>query len=325
MFGVELELNYQLMGGCSYEKYGTPLSDDTLNECYKSDAVLLGAVGGYQWENLPHNLKPEAALLKIRKSLELFANIRPAYVFKPLLGASSLKAEVLEGVDLIVLRELTGGLYFGQPRGFNEERGWNTMEYSRPEVIRIAKMAFEMARQRKGVVTSVDKANVLECSQFWRKVVHEVHEEYQDVKLNDMYVDNAAMQLVRNPGQFDILLTQNLFGDILSDIGGMITGSLGMLPSASLGSKYALYEPVHGSAPDIAGQNKANPLAAICSVAMMFTHTFKLPEAGRKINQAVEKTLAQGLRTADIAGNGDSLSTTDEMTAAVLKNLTELL
>jgi 3-isopropylmalate dehydrogenase len=198
------------------------------------------------------------------------------------------------------------------------------MEYSRPEVMRIAKMAFEMARQRKGVVTSVDKANVLECSQFWRKVVHEVHEEYQDVKLNDMYVDNAAMQLVRNPGQFDVLLTQNLFGDILSDIGGMITGSLGMLPSASLGSKYALYEPVHGSAPDIAGQNKANPLAAICSVAMMFTHTFKLPEAGAKINQAVEKTLAQDLRTADIAGVGDSLATTDEMTAAVLKNLTEL-
>ncbi|MGE5365355.1 MAG: 3-isopropylmalate dehydrogenase [Bacteroidota bacterium] len=320
--GIQIETDYRLMGGCSYEEYGEPLTDETIEACYQADAVLLGAVGGPKWDNLRHDLKPEAGLLKIRKALGLYTNIRPAMVFDPLLDASSIKPEVLSGTDFVVFRELTGGIYFGQPRGYDDERGFNTMEYTKPEVIRIARMAFETARIRKGVVTSVDKANVLECSQFWRKTVHELHAaEYQDVRLNDMYVDNAAMQIVRDPKQFDVILTSNLFGDILSDIAGMITGSLGMLPSASLGDKYALYEPVHGSAPDIAGQNKANPLAAIMSVSMMFTHSFKLPAVGEMIRKAVDETLAQGYRTGDIYSEGTILASTEEMTEEVTDNL----
>jgi len=220
---------------------------------------------------------------------------------------------------------LTGGIYFGQPRGYDEEKGWNTLIYSTEEVERIARKAFTVARQRRGMVTSVDKANVLESSQFWRKVVHRVHEEFSDVKLSDMYVDNAAMQLVRNPKQFDVILTGNLFGDILSDVAAMITGSLGMLPSASLGEKYALYEPVHGSAPDIAGQNKANPLASIASIALMFSYSFNLPEIGKSIEDAIEKTLQKNLRTADIFSNGMTLVSTTEMRDEVLKSLEEVL
>ena len=282
--------------------------------CFNSDAVFLGAVGGPKWEKLPHHLKPEAALLKLRKELGLFANIRPAKIYNALIDSSTLKKEVLEGTDFIVLRELTGGIYFGQPRGFDKNRGWNTMEYSAVEVERIARMAFKLAGTRKKKVTSVDKANVLEVSQFWRNIVHEVHKDFQDIELIDMYVDNTAMQIVRNPKQFDVILTSNLFGDILSDIAGMITGSLGMLPSASIGDKYALYEPVHGSAPDIAGQEKANPLAAIASVAMMFSYTFNMSKAAELIEEAIERTLAAGYRTSDIFSEGSTLVSTRKMT-----------
>ncbi|MGE5621163.1 MAG: 3-isopropylmalate dehydrogenase [archaeon] len=322
---IPVEFREGLMGGCSYEKYGTPLSEEVLSECKASDAVLLGAVGGPKWETLPHHLKPEAALLRIRKEMGLFANIRPAKVYDCLVESSSLKPEVVKGTDFIVVRELTGGIYFGEPRGFDESRGWNTMVYSRPEVERIARTAFEMARTRTRRVMSVDKANVLEVSQFWRTVVHEVHKDYQDVVLSDMYVDNAAMQIVRNPKQFDVIVTGNLFGDILSDISGMITGSLGMLPSASMGTKYALYEPIHGSAPDIAGQNKANPLATIASAAMLFEHSLKNAKAAGVINEAIEGVLSDGFRTADIYSEGTQLLSTTEMTEAVLQKTEKIL
>ncbi len=320
-FNVELQLNEELFGGASIDKYGIPLTEQTLQACYESDAVLLGAVGGYKWESLEHHLKPEAGLLKIRESLGLFANIRPAKICDALLDGSSLKKEVLAGINFVVFRELTGGIYFGQPRGLDENSGWNTMKYSRHEVERITRLAFETAKKRKKQVMSVDKANVLECSQFWRQVVHDVHKDYPDIALQNMYVDNAAMQIVRDPKQFDVILTSNLFGDILSDIAGMITGSLGMLPSASIGEKYALFEPVHGSAPDIAGQNKANPIAMIASVAMMFEHSFRMTDASNKIENAIEKTLQQGYRTEDIFSEGTTLVSTTEMTKKILDNL----
>jgi 3-isopropylmalate dehydrogenase len=323
-FNVSIEFNEQLIGGCSYEKFNNPLTDETLQACYDSDVVFLGAVGGPKWETLPHNLKPEAALLKLRKALGLYTNIRPAKIYNALIDASTLKKEVLEGTDFIVLRELTGGIYFGNPRGFDKDRGWNTMEYTREEVVRIAQMAFKLARLRRKKVTSVDKANVLDVSQFWRNIVHEVHKDFQDVELNDMYVDNCAMQIVRNPKQFDVLLTSNLFGDILSDIAGMITGSLGMLPSASIGNKYALYEPVHGSAPDIAGQGKANPIAAISSAAMMFNYSFQMQKAAEMIELAIEKVLAQGYRTADIISDGCKLVSTEQMTECIIENYQEI-
>jgi 3-isopropylmalate dehydrogenase len=323
-FNFSVEFQEELIGGSSFEKHNSPLTDETLQSCFNSDAVFLGAVGGPKWEKLPHHLKPEAALLKLRKELGLFANIRPAKIYNALIDSSTLKKEVLEGTDFIVLRELTGGIYFGQPRGYDAKRGWNTMEYSHDEVERIARMAFKLASGRRKKVTSVDKANVLEVSQFWRNIVHEVHKEFPEIELNDMYVDNAAMQIVRNPKQFDVLLTSNLFGDILSDIAGMITGSLGMLPSASLGNKFSLYEPVHGSAPDIAGQGKANPLAAISSVAMMFNYSFNMPEAAMHIETAIEKSLALGLRTPDIFSEGCKLVNTREMTEQVIDNLDHL-
>jgi 3-isopropylmalate dehydrogenase len=324
-FNVTLEFKTELIGGSSYEKYQNPLTDETLELCYASDAVFLGAVGGPKWETLPHNLKPEAALLKLRKSLGLYTNIRPAKIYNALIDSSTLKKEVLQGVDFIVLRELTGGIYFGQPRGMEKDRGFNTMEYTTEEVERIARMAFQLARERRKKVTSVDKANVLEVSQFWRNIVHRIHDEFPDVELSDLYVDNCAMQIVRNPKQFDVLLTSNLFGDILSDIAGMITGSLGMLPSASIGNKYSLYEPVHGSAPDIAGQKKANPLAAISSTAMMFNYSFKLPKAAESIETAIEETLAQGLRTPDIFSEGCQLVTTEQMTDRVIENFNKII
>jgi 3-isopropylmalate dehydrogenase len=319
--GFETVIEEHPFGGASYDLHGEMLTQETLEACKNCDAVLLGAVGGPKWEKLPHEHKPEAALLKIRKELELFANLRPAKVYDALIDASSLKADVVRGTDFLVFRELTGGIYFGQPRGYDENRGWNTMVYERYEVERIARLAFEAARKRKGKVISIDKANVLEVSQFWRNVVHEIHKEYAEVELSDMYVDNAAMQIVRNPKQFDVIVTSNLFGDILSDIAGMITGSLGMLPSASIGTTYALYEPIHGSAPDIAGQNKANPIATIASVAMMFEYSFNKPELAREIEQAIEATLATGLRTADIAAPGDPVVSTTEMTAAIVRHL----
>jgi 3-isopropylmalate dehydrogenase len=319
--GFEIEIEEHPFGGASYDLHGEMLTDATLKASKNCDAVLLGAVGGPKWEKLPHEHKPEAALLKIRKELELFANLRPAKVYDALLGASSLKPEVVRGTDFLVFRELTGGIYFGQPRGFDENRGWNTMVYERYEVERIARLAFEAARKRDKKVISIDKANVLEVSQFWRNVVHEVHKDFQDIELSDMYVDNAAMQIVRNPKQFDVIVTSNLFGDILSDIAGMITGSLGMLPSASIGKNHALYEPIHGSAPDIAGQNKANPIATIASVAMMFDYSFSLPEIAAEIYEAIEATLATGLRTADIANPGERAVSTTVMTEAIVRHL----
>jgi 3-isopropylmalate dehydrogenase len=317
--GIMLSLNEQLIGGASYEKYGTPLTDEALNACLEADAVFLGAVGGLKWENLEHHLKPEAALLKLRKELGLYANIRPAKVFSSFLNASSLKEDVLKGTDFIVLRELTGGIYFGQPRGQDGEKGWNTMVYSKHEIERIARAAFEIAGRRNKKVMSVDKANVLEVSQFWRNTVAAIAKDYPQIELTNMYVDNAAMQIVRDPKQFDVILTSNLFGDILSDIAGMITGSLGMLPSASIGTKHSMYEPVHGSAPDIAGQNKANPVAAILSVAMLFEQTFKNKQAAQIVEQAVENTLQDGYCTEDIAQEGSKIISTTEMTRMVLK------
>lgn len=324
-FNMTFELQEKPIGGISIDQHNSPLTDDTINSCLKSHAVLLGAVGGPKWENLEHHMKPEAGLLKIRKSLELFANIRPAKIYPAFMDASSLKNKVLEGVDFIVLRELTGGIYFGTPRGYNDEKGWNSMVYHKHEVERIADMAFRTARERNKVVTSVDKANVLDVSQFWRNVVHEVHKKYPDVELKDMYVDNAAMQIVRQPAQFDVIVTSNLFGDILSDIAGMITGSLGMLPSASLGAEHALYEPVHGSAPDIAGQNKANPIAMISSVAMMFAHSFQMTKASEVIEDAIAKTLAAGYRTQDVWSEGMKLVSTSEMTDQIVHNVEEVI
>jgi len=320
-FDIEFELTERSIGGASYEKFGVPLTDDTLQTCLNSDIVLLGAVGGYQWESLEHHLKPEAALLKLRKSLGLFANIRPAKPYQALLDGSSLKKEILQSTDFVVVRELTGGIYFGEPRGIEQNRGWNTMVYSRHEIERIAKIGFDLAMKRKKQLVSVDKANVLDCSQFWRSVVTQMHRKYPEVELRHLYVDNAAMQIVRDPGQFDVILTSNLFGDILSDIAGMITGSLGMLPSASLGEKYALYEPVHGSAPDIAGKNQANPIAMIASLAMMFRYSVSLPKAAVMIESAIEKSLAQGYRTADIAADGEKVVSTTEMTKIILENM----
>ena len=323
-FNVEFDTKEQLFGGASYDKSGIPLTDETLQTCYDSDAVLLGAVGGYKWETLPHHLKPEAGLLKLRKSLGLFANIRPAKVYTALIDSSSLKKEIISGTDFTVFRELTGGIYFGEPRGYDDVKGWNTMVYEKFEIERIARLAFEAASKRKRVVTSVDKANVLECSQFWRKVVEEVAINYPSVELKNMYVDNAAMQVVRDPKQFDVILTSNLFGDILSDISGMITGSLGMLPSASIGSDYALYEPVHGSAPDISGKKIANPIACIASVAMMFEHTFDMQKAAELIFNAIDRVLDEGYRTADIGNEKNNIIGTKEMTKIIIQKFEKI-
>jgi 3-isopropylmalate dehydrogenase len=318
-FNVQFDYEETLMGGISIEKDGVPITDKTIEKCQKSDAVLLGAVGGPKWDNQPHENKPEQGLLKLRASLGLYANLRPATIYNALIDASSIKPSVLRKADIMVVRELTGGIYFGSPRGMDKDKGWNTLTYTKEEVERIARSAFELARKRKNRVTSVHKANVLESSQFWREVIESVHKEFQDVFLNEMYVDNAAMQLVRDPKQFDVILTQNMFGDILSDISAMITGSLGMLPSASLGVKHALYEPVHGTAPEIAGQNKANPLAMIGSVAMMLDYTFGLPDAANMIYDAINEVLELGFRTEDIASQNTSVVSTTEMCDLVLE------
>jgi len=317
LVGSEYDLNFEikseLAGGASLDQFNEPITESALQSCLESDAVLLGAVGGPKWDNLPQEKKPERGLLKLREVLGLFSNLRPAKIFAPLADASSLKKDVIVGSDVMVVRELTGGIYFGEPRGYDEHEGFNTLRYKKYEVERIAKVAFELARKRNGHVTSVDKANVLDSSQFWRNVVHQVHQDFQDIPLSDMYVDNAAMQLVRDPKQFDVIVTQNLFGDILSDITAMITGSLGMLPSASIGEKHAMYEPVHGSAPEIAGQNKANPIAMICSVAMMLEITLNQPEAAHRLNNAIESVLENGIRTIDIASSDSTIVTTDGM------------
>lgn len=303
---TECEFSYKeyLMGGNAYDITGDPLPQETIDGCKEADAVLFGAIGGEKWDSLPRDKRPESGLLRLRKALELYANFRPVKVYNELVDASTLKREVVEGVDLLVMRELTGGIYFGQPREKGEDSAYNTMIYSRQEVVRIAKMAFEAAQKRRQKVCSVDKSNVLEVSQFWREIVEEVATEYPDVALTHMYVDNASMQLVRDPKQFDVILTSNLFGDILSDEASMISGSIGLLPSASVGGIVGLYEPIHGSAPDIAGQGIANPIATIASASMMLRFALGENEAADKIDAAIEQVLEEGYRTKDIASFG---------------------
>ena len=306
---LKLNLTEAPVGGAGYEAAGHPLPEDTLKAAQSADAVLLGAVGGPQWEKIDFSLRPERALLGLRSNLGLFANLRPAKIFAPLADASTLKPEVVEGLDIMVVRELTGGIYFGEPRGVETlpdgtRKGVNTLVYTEPEIERIAKVAFDVAGKRDKKVCSVDKANVLECTGLWREVVTQTHEEYKDITLSHMYVDNCAMQLVRNPKQFDVIVTTNMFGDILSDQASMLTGSIGMLPSASLGGKTAMYEPIHGSAPDIAGQDIANPLATILSVGMMFKHSFNLEDVNDVLEKVVDDILGQGYRTKDILSKG---------------------
>ena len=306
------ECEEELLGGASYDAHGIPMTEPALRLATRSDAVLLGAVGGPKWDPLPFEVRPERALLGLRKTLGLFANLRPAKVFGPLLDASPLRRELVEGIDLMVVRELTGGIYFGEPRGVRMidgvETGINTEVYTRPEIERVARVAFDLARKRRGQVTSVDKSNVLEATELWRKIVTEVHDrEFADVQLSHMLVDNCAMQLIRWPGQFDVIVTTNLFGDILTDEASMITGSIGMLPSASLGGAVGLYEPIHGSAPDIAGKGGANPLATILSIAMMLKYTFAMSEESDRIERAVEQVLAEGYRTPDIYREGPGI------------------
>lgn len=307
---LDFEFQEALIGGAALDAVGEPLPQQTLEACQHSDAVLLAAIGGYQWDTLPRHLRPETGLLGLRAGLQLFANLRPAQIFPQLMDASSLKPDVIQGVDIMVVRELTGGVYFGQPRGVfstesGEQRGVNTMAYTVSEIDRIAHVAFTTAQKRRGKLCSVDKANVLEVSQLWRDRITHLASEYPDVELSHLYVDNAAMQLVRCPQQFDTLVTSNLFGDILSDIAAMLTGSIGMLPSASLGAKGpGVFEPVHGSAPDIAGQDQANPLAQVLSAAMMLRYGLHQPGAASQIEAAVLTLLEQGYRTGDIQSPG---------------------
>lgn len=317
-FGHTFSYNEALAGGAAIDATGEPLPKATLDACLASDSVLLGAVGGPKWAHLSGDKRPEHGLLALRESLGLFANLRPALLYEPLADACPLKPEyIVGGLDILIVRELIGDVYFGEKGRIETDRGtegYDRMCYSVPEVERIGRVAFEMARRRQGRVVSVDKANVLETSRVWRGTMHTVREGYPDVAYEDMYVDNAAMQLVRNPRQFDVMVTGNLFGDILSDEASMITGSIGMLPSASLSEgKLGMYEPIHGSAPDIAGQNKANPLATILSAAMMLRYSFDLPQEADAIEQAVRDVLTAGHRTADIAGNGDVVLGTREM------------
>jgi len=304
--GYEHEFIYEeyLMGGDAYDMTGDPLPKETIDGCKDADAILFGAIGGEKWDLLPRDKRPESGLLRLRAELDLYANFRPVKVYKQLLDASTLKPEVIDGVDLLVMRELTGGLYFGQPREKGENSAFNTMVYTKDEVIRIAKMAFEAANKRRQKVCSVDKANVLEVSQFWRDTVIEVAKDYPDIELTHMYVDNAAMQLVRDPKQFDVILTGNIFGDILSDEASMISGSIGLLPSASVGGKVGLFEPIHGSAPDIAGQGIANPIATIASASMMLRFALGENEAADKIDAAIDRVLKEGYRTKDISSFG---------------------
>lgn len=328
---LKLELEHALVGGAAYEAHGHPLPESTLKLAMEADAVLFGAVGDWKYDTLDRPLRPEQAILGLRKHMGLFANFRPAICYEQLVGASSLKPELIAGLDILIIRELTGDIYFGQPRGRRmatdghfpgAEEAFDTMRYSRPEIERIAHVAFQAARKRNKKVTSVDKANVLETFQFWKDVVTQVHKEYPDVALENMYVDNAAMQLVKKPKAFDVIVTGNMFGDILSDEASMLTGSIGMLPSASLNAKgQGLYEPSHGSAPDIAGKGIANPLATILSAAMMLRFSLNQPQAAERIEIAVQSVLAHGLRTADIWSEGTSKVSTSQMGDAVVAAL----
>jgi len=325
--GLDIELEYGLIGGAAYDETGTPLPEETLKISQTADGILLGAVGGYKWESLDISVRPEKGLLGIRSALNLFANLRPAILYPQLADASTLKAEVVAGLDLMIVRELTGGIYFGQPRGVRtldngEKEGFNSLVYKESEITRIGKVAFDIAQKRQGRVCSVDKANVLECTELWRETMISLAEDYADVELSHMYVDNAAMQLVRAPKQFDVMVTTNMFGDILSDCASMLTGSIGMLPSASLDENgKGMYEPIHGSAPDIAGQNIANPLATILSVAMMLRYTLDQAEMADRIESAVSTVLDQGFRTADIYSDGMTKVGTSEMGDAVVAAL----
>ncbi|AFZ82836.1 3-isopropylmalate dehydrogenase [Candidatus Kinetoplastidibacterium crithidiae] len=320
-----------LVGGAAFDQFEHPLPTETLDLANNSDAVLFGAVGDWKYDSLPRELRPEQSILGLRKSLGLFANLRPAFLYSDLANASTLKPEVVSGLDLLIVRELTGDVYFGQPRGtrvskdghfVGEKEGFDTMRYSESEIRRIAHIAFQSAQKRKKKLCSVDKANVLETSQFWRDIVIDVSKEYKDVELTHMYIDNAAMQLVKNPCQFDVIVTGNLFGDILSDEAAMLTGSIGMLPSASLNSKnQGLYEPSHGSAPDIAGKNIANPIATILSAAMLLRYSLNMPVQADLINTAVESVLAKGFRTSDIFEQGMVKVSTSEMGDEILKEL----
>ncbi|QCT70903.1 3-isopropylmalate dehydrogenase [Eubacterium maltosivorans] len=322
-YGHTFDYTEVLAGGAAIDACGTPLPQETVDICKASDAVLLGALGGPKWDNLPGDKRPEAGLLGIRKALGLFANLRPAMLFEELRDASPLKSVIIgDGLDVLVVRELTGDVYFGEKKKDGDFGASDLMNYTRPEVERIARVAFDSARKRGGKVTSVDKANVLETSRFWRSVVLEIAKEYPDVELDHLYVDNAAMQLVINPHQFDVILTGNLFGDILSDEASMLTGSIGMLPSASLGEgKFGMYEPIHGSAPDIAGQDKANPIATVLSVAMMLRYSLGLTAEADNIEGAVKKTLAQGYRTGDIANENSDVVGCVEMGEKIISNL----
>lgn len=333
--GTKFSTTNALIGGCAYDETGSPLPQETLDVAKKADAVLLGAVGGPKWEPLDISVRPEKGLLGIRKELELFANLRPAMVFDELADASTLKREVVSGLDIMIVRELTGGIYFGEPRGVDtlpdgNKKGYNTLVYTTPEIHRIARVAFDLAQKRDGRVCSVDKANVLVSTELWREEVQKIRDtEYKEIELSHMYVDNAAMQLVRNPKQFDVMVTTNMFGDILSDCAAMLTGSLGMLPSASLGAAdsgkcNALYEPVHGSAPDIAGQNLANPIATILSLSMMLRYSFNLATESDLVENAVRKVLAEGYRTGDIMQDGMKKVGTSEMGDAIIKALDSL-
>ncbi|MCI5061134.1 MAG: 3-isopropylmalate dehydrogenase [Alphaproteobacteria bacterium] len=321
------------IGGAAYDKYGEPLSDETLEKCRASDAIIMGAVGGPKWDSVEYDKRPEAGLLRLRKELELFANLRPALVFDALIDASSLKPEIVKGLDILIVRELTGGVYFGQPRGIEDlgngqRRGVNTQTYDTYEIERIGRVAFDLAKKRRNKVTSCEKANVMESGKLWREDITKLHaSEFSDVELEHMYADNCAMQLLREPSQFDVIVTDNLFGDILSDEAAMLTGSLGMLPSASLGTPETpgLYEPVHGSAPDIASQGKANPLATILSFAMALRYSLNAGEHADKIERAVQDVLNQGIRTADVmAENCQEVSTT-EMGDALIQTLNQQL
>ena len=328
---LRFEMESALVGGAAYDAHGHPLPESTLKLAQEADAILFGAVGDWKYDTLDRPLRPEQAILGLRKNLGLFANFRPAICYKELVNASSLKPELVAGLDILIIRELTGDIYFGQPRGrrvspdgafAGAEEAFDTMRYTRPEVERIARVAFEAARKRSKRVTSVDKANVLETFQFWKDIVIEVHKDYPDVALDHMYVDNAAMQLVKEPKRFDVVVTGNMFGDILSDEASMLTGSIGMLPSASLNaSSQGLYEPSHGSAPDIAGQGIANPLATILSAAMMLRFSLNQEAAAVRIEDAVKKVLAQGLRTSDIFSTGTTKVSTAQMGDAVVKAL----
>ncbi len=320
----EFDFDYEelLMGGNAYDITGDPLPSETISKSLNADAVLFGAIGGEKWDSLPREKRPESGLLRFRKELGVYANLRPAVVYDELVNASSLKPEVVRGVDLMVVRELIGGIYFGEPKGRDENKGFNTMVYSRSEIERIAHQAFKIAQKRGKKVCSVDKANVLDVSQLWRDVVTEIAQQYPEVELSHMYVDNAAMQLIRDPKQFDVILTGNIFGDILSDEASMLSGSIGLLPSASVGDKVGVYEPIHGSAPDIAGQGIANPIATIASASMMLRFALGENEAADKIDNAIKQALSEGYRTKDLAAfEAKEVCSTSEM-GSIIANYT---